>query len=224
MKMDYGFIVLEGIIGAGKSTLAKILAEQLNARNLMEEFEDNSFLPKFYEDPRRYAFPLEMSFLADRFNQWQREASQTNLFTGPLISDYIFHKCLIFSKNNLDPDEFDLYARLFDIIETQIPKPDLMLYLFVSPERALRQIAQRGRAYEKNIQKEYLEQLQQGYLNWIQTSKHQLPILILAAESLDFTTCPEHIEWVMTLLSKSWVPGMHILYPPGSSPAGAIPF
>lgn len=215
--IQHGFIAIEGIIGAGKSTLAKLLSQDLPARLMMEEFEDNSFLPKFYQDPERYAFPLEMSFLAARYNQYLRQLVQNSLFEQGLVSDYIIQKCLIFSKSNLDRDEYELYTRMFDIILSQLPAPDLLIYLHVTPEKAKQNIYKRGRSYEQEIQIEYLQNLQKGYLELIHAQKHEWPIIMIAANEADFLHNPLHFSWIKDQIQKSWSPGIHTLFPPGVS-------
>ncbi|MFT4681355.1 MAG: deoxyguanosine kinase [Granulosicoccus sp.] len=158
-------LVIEGNIGSGKTTLTKMLAETWNARTMLEAFEQNPFLPKFYEEPDRYAFPLELSFLAERFHQKKTELSQTDLFQPGLISDYLFDKSLIFAKINLPEDEYNLYSSLFSIIHERLPRPNLTVFLHSAPERALSNIALRGRSYEQTIQLDYLKKINDGYLN-----------------------------------------------------------
>src|SRR5687768_8959728 len=129
--MKYNYIVIEGNIGAGKTSLAMMLAAECNARLILEEFADNPFLPPFYENPARYAFPLELSFLAERYQQLKDHLAATqDLFREYTISDYLFNKSLIFAKINLKQDEYNLYTRLFNIINSFLPKPDLLVYLY----------------------------------------------------------------------------------------------
>jgi deoxyguanosine kinase len=142
----HSFIAIEGNIGAGKTSLAQKLSADFNTRLILEEFEDNSFLPKFYEDAKRFAFPLEMSFLASRFNQLKKQLLETDLFQQQIISDYMFAKCVLFSKINLDDDEYDLYLKLFDIINLQIRQPDLLVYLH-NPSKSFNGISQTADAH-----------------------------------------------------------------------------
>lgn len=179
------FIVIEGNIGAGKTTLAKMLSQDLNGRLILERFAENPFLPKFYKEPQRWAFPLELSFLADRYNQLKEELMQPSLFDKYIISDYYFMKSLIFSKHTLAQDEFNLYKQLFDIIYHSIPKPNLFVYLHAPIEKILNQIKIRGRAYEQDISKEYLQHIHENYMEFIDTQKN-IPILIINTINLDF--------------------------------------
>ena len=184
-EIPYSFIAIEGNIGSGKTSLANKLASELQARLVLEEFEDNSFLPKFYKDARRYAFPLEMSFLAARFNQLKGQLNEQDLFTKHTVSDYLFAKCLLFSKVNLDEDEYELYSKVFSIIQLQLRKPDLLVYLHNPVEKLLWQIKNRGRAYEQEISTEYLESLQTAYFEYLNQQTDQR-ILILDCSALDY--------------------------------------
>lgn len=204
----YSFIAIEGNIGAGKTSLAQKLSADFNAKLILEEFEDNSFLPKFYEDVRRYAFPLEMSFLAARFNQLKKQLLEQDLFKRLTVSDYIFPKCMLFSKVNLDEDEYDLYVKLFDIINQQLPEPELLVYLHNPIEKLQWNIANRGRAYEQHIEDAYLQQLSEGYLSYLHSNTH-LRILLIDCSSLDFVGNADHYENVKALICKEYKPGIH---------------
>jgi deoxyadenosine/deoxycytidine kinase len=203
----YNFIAIEGNIGAGKSSLAQLLANDWNAQLILEEFEDNSFLPKFYEDARRYAFPLEMSFLAARFNQLKKQLPSQDLFKQLIISDYIFAKCLLFSKVNLDEDEYELYHKLFHIINLQLPKPDLLVYLHCPIEKLQWNIANRGRSYEQHIANEYLQNLQETYFGYLY-NQNELRILIIDCAQVDFIKNPEQYEQLQNLLCKEYPLGI----------------
>jgi deoxyadenosine/deoxycytidine kinase len=203
----YNFIAIEGNIGAGKSSLAQLLANDWNAQLILEEFEDNSFLPKFYEDARRYAFPLEMSFLAARFNQLKKQLPSQDLFKQLIISDYIFAKCLLFSKVNLDEDEYELYHKLFHIINLQLPKPDLLVYLHCPIEKLQWNIANRGRSYEQHIANEYLQNLQETYFGYLY-NQNELRILIIDCAQVDFIKNPEQYEQMQNLLCKEYPLGI----------------
>ena len=181
------FIVIEGKNGAGKTTLATMLSEDLHGRLILERFAENPFLPKFYEEPQRWAFPLELSFLADRYKQLKEELLQPSLFDQYIISDYYFMKSLIFSKQTLAQDEFNLYKQLFEIIYHSIPKPNLFVYLHAPIEKILNQIKLRGRTYEQEISEEYLQHIHENYLEFIETQKH-IPVLIINTENLDFVS------------------------------------
>lgn len=181
----YNYIAIEGNIGAGKTTLSAKISEDFNAKLVLERFADNPFLPKFYKDQNRYAFPLEMSFLADRYQQLSDDLAQFDLFKDFVVADYHIFKSLIFAKVTLAEDEYRLYKTMFDIIYKEMPKPDLYVYLYQNTERLLSQIKQRGRSYEQEIPAEYLEKINQGYLDYIKTQT-DLNILIIDVSDMDF--------------------------------------
>jgi deoxyguanosine kinase len=186
IKLDnFNYIAIEGNIGAGKTTLTNKLAEDFNAKTVLERFADNPFLPKFYEDQNRYAFPLEMSFLADRYQQISDDLAQFDLFKDFIVADYHIFKSLIFAKVTLAEDEYRLYRNLFDIIYKEMPKPDLYIYLYQSTEKLLDNIKQRGRSYEQEIPAEYLEKINSGYLDYIKSQK-ELNVLIIDVTNRDF--------------------------------------
>jgi deoxyadenosine/deoxycytidine kinase len=207
-NIPYNYIAIEGNIGAGKSTLAHMLANDWNARLILEEFEDNSFLPKFYEDARRYAFPLEMSFLAARFNQLKRQLPEQDLFRELVISDYVFAKCLLFSKVNLDEDEYELYYKLFNIINLQLPKPELLIYLHTPIEKLQWNISNRGRVYEQHIEDSYLQHLQEAYFGYLYANP-DLKILMIDCSNVDFLKNPNHYAQIKELATRTYSPGIH---------------
>ena len=182
---QYNYIAIEGNIGAGKTTLSTKIAEDFNAKLVLERFADNPFLPKFYEDQTRYAFPLEMSFLADRYQQLSDDLAQFDLFKDFIVADYHIFKSLIFAKVTLAEDEFRLYKTMFDIIHKETPKPDLYVYLYQNTEQLLANIKKRGRSYEMQIPAEYLEKINQGYLEYIKTQTN-LNVLVLDVSDKDF--------------------------------------
>ncbi|EDP98200.1 2-amino-4-hydroxy-6-hydroxymethyldihydropteridine diphosphokinase [Kordia algicida OT-1] len=181
----FNYIAIEGNIGAGKTSLATKIAEDFNGKLILERFADNPFLPKFYEDNSRYAFPLEMSFLADRYQQISDDLAQLDLFKDFIVSDYDVVKSLIFAKVTLQNEEYKLYRKLFDIMYKEIPKPDLYIYLYQNTERLLKNIKKRGRDYEQKIPSEYLEKINNGYLEFIRTHK-DLNVKIIDVSDLDF--------------------------------------
>lgn len=181
----YNYIAIEGNIGAGKTTLSGKISEDFNAKLVLERFADNPFLPKFYKEPGRYAFPLEMSFLADRYHQLSDDLSQFDLFRDFVVADYHIIKSLIFSKVTLGEDEYRLYRKLFDIMYKEMPKPDLYVYLYQNTERLLQNIKKRGRSYEQDIQPDYLEKINRGYLDYIK-SQQGLKVLIIDVSDFDF--------------------------------------
>ncbi len=193
---QFNYIAIEGNIGAGKTTLALKLAEDCNAKLILERFADNPFLPKFYKDQSRYAFPLEMSFLADRYQQLSDDLAQFDLFKDFVVADYHIFKSLIFAKVTLQEDEFRLYKTMFDIIHKEMPKPDLYVYLYQNTDRLLVNIKKRGRSYEQDIPADYLEKINQGYLDYIKTQT-DLNVLIIDVSGLDFVKKQEDYVFLL---------------------------
>lgn len=181
----YNYIAIEGNIGAGKTSLATMLSKEFNAKLILERFKDNPFLPKFYEEPDRYAFPLEMSFLADRYQQLLDDIGQYDLFKDFMCADYDRYKSLIFAKVTLPEEEYGLYKRLHEMMYKDMPQPDLYVYLYQNTERLLQNIRERGRSFEKNIDPEYLQKINQGYLDFIK-SQQNLNVKIIDISELDF--------------------------------------
>lgn len=179
------FLAIEGNIGAGKTTLTQKIATDFNAKEILERFADNPFLPKFYEDPTRYAFPLEMSFLADRYSQLSDDLSQFNLFSDFVIADYYIFKSLLFAQVTLEDDEIRLYRNVFDIMYKDTSKPNLYVYLYQDTERLLQNIAKRGRSYEQNIPADYLDKINSGYSEFIK-SLPQENVLVIDVTEKDF--------------------------------------
>lgn len=210
--MHYNYIAIEGTIGAGKTSLATRLSIENTTRLILEQFEDNDFLPKFYKDPAKYAFPLELSFLAARFQQLRDELSMTDLFRPNIISDYFINKSLIFSRKTLADDEYALYARLFSIINLSLPRPDLLVYLYVSVQRLKSNIIKRGRPYEQDIRHDYLEKIQSGYFDYLR-QQSDMRILIIDTNEIDFVNIPGHYELLKDLIDKEYPIGVHTVTP-----------
>jgi deoxyguanosine kinase len=198
---NFNYIAIEGNIGAGKTTLTNKIAEDFNAKTVLERFADNPFLPKFYKDQNRYAFPLEMSFLADRYQQLSDDLAQFDLFKDFIIADYHIFKSLIFAKVTLNEDEFRLYKTLFDIIYKEMPKPDLYIYLYQNTDRLLQNIKKRGRHYEQDISEEYLEKINQGYLDYIK-SHQNINILVIDVSERDFVKKQSDYVFVLEEIRK----------------------
>ena len=198
---QFNYIAIEGNIGAGKTTLSSKIAEDFNAKLVLERFADNPFLPKFYEDQSRYAFPLEMSFLADRYQQLSDDLAQFDLFKDFIVADYHIFKSLIFAKVTLAEDEFRLYKTMFDIIHKEMPKPDLYVYLYQNTEQLLENIKKRGRSYEMQIPAEYLEKINQGYLDFIKTQTN-LNVLIIDVSDKDFVNNQEDYIFILDEIEK----------------------
>lgn len=191
--MKYKYLVIEGNIGAGKTSLATMLAKETGSRLVLETFRDNPFLAKFYEDPDRYAFQLELSFLSERYRQIKTELGNMDLFGPTVISDYYLAKSFIFSKQNLKDDEMRLFERLFSIINLQAPVPDLYVYLHLPVEKLLENISQRGRPYEHNIRYEYLKEIQDGYFAFLKTQQN-MKIVVIDTSHVDFVNKPSDFQ------------------------------
>ena len=198
---NFNYIAIEGNIGAGKTSLASRIAHDFNAKLILERFADNPFLPKFYEEPKRYAFTLEMSFLADRYQQISDDLSQLDLFKDFIVSDYDIYKSLIFSKITLPDDEFKLYRRLFYMMYKDIAKPDLYIYLYQNTERLKENIKKRGRDYEQNIDGDYLEKINTGYLEFLK-NQTELNVKIIDVSNRDFVDNRDDYLWILEEICK----------------------
>ena len=198
----YNYIAIEGNIGAGKTSLAKMISDELNAKIILERFAENPFLPKFYEDKERFAFPLEMSFLADRYQQLSDDLAQLDLFKNLIISDYYIFKSLIFAQITLQKDEYLLYRKMFDMMYKEITKPDLYVYLYQNTERLLQNIKKRGREYEQNIEAGYLQKIHDGYKSFISTQQ-DLNVLIIDVSEIDFVNNPIDYAYVINKIKQA---------------------
>ena len=207
--MKYSFITIEGNIGAGKTTLSHLLSKHFNARLILEEFADNPFLPKFYESPDQYAFPLELFFMAERYKQLKELLQTKDMFQNVTISDYLFTKCLLFAKINLKDEEFRLYQKLFDIINPQIVQPEILIYLHASVNKLQENIKKRNRGYEQNISNEYLFTLQETYTQYIK--QHNIKTLFVDAGNADFLGNDEHLKIIIDALDKEYEDGQHYI-------------
>lgn len=192
----FNYIAIEGNIGAGKTSLATKISEDFNAKLILERFADNPFLPKFYEDQQRYAFTLEMSFLADRYQQISDDLSQLDLFRDFIVSDYDIYKSLIFSKITLPEDEFKLYRKLFYLMYKDIAKPELYVYLYQNTERLQENIKKRGRDYEQNIESDYLEKINAGYLDFLKNHK-EFNVKMIDISEKDFVKYRGDYLWLL---------------------------
>lgn len=199
--MNLDFLVIEGNIGAGKTTFAKMLSEEYDAKLILEQFAENPFLPKFYSDPEKYSFPLELSFLAERYGQLKKELTDRDLFHQNTIADYYFMKSLIFAQNTLARDEYNLYRNFFDIIYERLPKPDLFVYLHLPEDLLLINIKKRGRDYEQSIEAEYLKKLREGYFTFF-SQQSDFPVLIIDTSKIDFVAYKEHYNLLRNLVTK----------------------
>lgn len=204
---NYRYIAIEGNIGAGKTSLSKRLAADWSARLILEEFADNPFLPKFYEQPDRYAFPLELSFLSERFSQLKQEMQLNDLFSPKVVGDYMINKCQLFAKNNLQPDEYELFIKVFQMVEPSLPKPDLLVYLYLPVEQLLANIKKRGREYEQKITAEYLEGIQQQYLTFIRQHP-AMRVLVIETSALDFVNKDVDYNSIKGILEQPYPKGI----------------
>jgi len=210
--MNYKFIAIEGNIGAGKTSLAKKIADDYKAKLIPEDFAENPFLPKFYKNPEKYSFPLELSFLADRYQQLKNEIQDRDLFRTLIISDYYFTKSLIFAKNTLSDDEFSLYRRIFNIIYSSIPKPDLYVYLYLDIDNLKKNINRRGRLYEKDISPDYLEKIQKEYFEFMRLHSSEYTFLIIDTNKIDFVNKSEDYQKVKDVIfNQDYKPGLNRL-------------
>jgi deoxyadenosine/deoxycytidine kinase len=207
--MKYHFVTIEGNIGAGKTTLAHLLSRHFNARLILEQFADNPFLAKFYENPEQNAFPLELFFMAERYKQLKELIHTKDLFQSITISDYLFTKCLLFAKVNLPDEEFLLYQRLFDIINHQLIQPDILIYLHAPVSNLQANIKKRGRSYEQNIPDEYLFNIQQTYTHYIK--QHNIRTLYVDAGKADFLGNENHLKAIIDALDKDYETGQHYI-------------
>ncbi|HLN21621.1 MAG TPA: deoxynucleoside kinase [Bacteroidales bacterium] len=205
----YNYVVIEGNIGAGKTTLATRIATEYNASLVLERFADNPFLPKFYVDPAKYSFQLELSFLASRYRQLKDELISQDLFRSFTIADYYFAKSLVFAASTLDGDEFNLYRQIFYIIYGSLPKPDIYIYLHMSIERLLNNISKRGRPYEENITAEYLQKIQDSYFSFFRQNPDN-KYLIIDVNNLDFVSDESHYDKIRRVIfEKDYPPGIN---------------
>jgi deoxyguanosine kinase len=208
----YNYIAIEGVIGAGKTSLCNLLAERYNARVVLEEFEENPFLPKFYEDRKHYAFQTQLAFLASRFQQ-QEKLSSRDLFHEMVISDYVFDKDRIFARLNLEDDELALYDRIYHIMSGIAAKPDLLIYLQSSIDRLLDNIRMRGRSYEQNIDPNYLRDLNDAYNHFFH-HYDKSPILIINATEIDFVNNEDHLTYIEQTIFDEPLKGNRIFISP----------
>jgi len=205
--MNYHFITIEGNIGAGKTTLAHLLAKHFNARLILEQFADNPFLPKFYENPGQYAFPLELFFMAERYKQLKELVHTGDLFQSITVIDYLFTKCLLFAKVNLEEQEFRLYQNFFDIIDAQLVKPDILIYLHAPVSKLQQNIRKRNRSYEQSIPDEYLFNIQETYTNYIR--QHNIRTIFVDVSNADFLGNEKHLRVILDALERDLGEGQH---------------
>ena len=207
--MKYHFIAVEGNIGAGKTTLSQLLSQHYNAKLMLEEFAENPFLTKFYENPKQYAFPLELFFLAERFKQQQDLIKTADLFQSVTISDYLFTKCLLFAKVNLPEEEYRLYQKMFDVFQQQLVTPDVLIYLHAPVSKLQSNIKKRNRKFEQSIPDEYLYKLQETYTSYIK--QHNITTIFVDASNADFLYNEAHFKLITDALEKDLEEGQHFI-------------
>jgi deoxyadenosine/deoxycytidine kinase len=205
--MNYKYITIEGNIGAGKTTLATRLAKHFGAQLILEEFADNPFLPKFYEKPQQYAFPLELFFMAERYKQLKEMLQTQDMFNNLFISDYLFIKSLLFAKVTLKDEEYNLYQKLFDIINPQLLQPELLIFLNAPITRLQQNIRDRNRSYEQSIPDSYLGNLQDVYMQYIK--QHPVKTLMVDTTKVDFMKNPEDFDRLLQALEEDYPPGIN---------------
>lgn len=209
-NIPWRFIAIEGNIGAGKTTLCHRLAEKYGCSLLLEQFTDNPFLPPFYEQPERYAFPVELFFMTERHKQLLEHFSRPDFFVAFTVADYFFVKTLLFAKNNLSEEEFRLFQRLFHVLNSTFPKPDLLIYLHRPVDVLIRQIRGRGRGYEQNISPDYLEDIQSAYLSYLK-QETEAPVVIIELGDADFQRDDKVFDSIVELISTPFTVGLHYM-------------
>ncbi len=207
--MRYKFITIEGNIGAGKTTLANMLAKHFSSKLILEEFADNPFLPLFYKSPQQYAFPLELFFMAERYKQLKEMLQSQDLFSDVIISDYLFIKSLLFAKITLPEEEFSLYQKLFDIINPQLVQPELLIYLNAPVTQLQQNIKKRNRSYEQSIPDTYLMNVHDMYMQYIK--QHPVRTLMVDTTKMDFLRNPDDFNKLVKALDEEYEPGINYL-------------
>ncbi len=207
-KLPYNYICIEGNIGAGKTTLCHKIEQVYEVQLVLEQFSENPFLPFFYNDPKRYAFSVELFFMTERQKQLQKHLLNRSLFEETILADYHFIKTALFARKNLDADEYRLFMRLFKILNASFPKPDMIVYLHRSIDSLLEYIQVRGRSFEYSISAEYLQNIQDTYFDYFR-SEDAFPILIIDCEFIDFESNPKHFSDIMELIRQDYQPGVH---------------
>jgi deoxyadenosine/deoxycytidine kinase len=211
MEVKYNYVVIGGNIGAGKTSLATRIANECNARLVLEQFADNPFLPKFYKEPDKYAFPLELSFLASRYKQLNDELGSQDIFKSFTVSDYYFMKSLVFAASTLKGEEYNLYRQIFYIIYGQMPKPDIYVYLHQTASKLLENISKRGRDYEKNITARYLQKIQESYFSFFRQNPEST-YLIIDVNNIDFVENEEDYRKITgTIFARQWAKGLNMV-------------
>lgn len=204
----YDFICIEGNIGAGKTSFCKMLSDEYQCSLVLEEFDENPFLPYFYQDKERYAFPVELFFLTERYKQLENTLLKPDLFATFTAADYFFTKSLLFAKNNLIPSEFRLFQKMFQALDSSFPNPEILVYFHRDVDILMDQIQKRGRDYEKFIEREYLLEIQNTYFDYFRNIV-SFPVLIIDLNTIDFLDDVKNYEAVKHIIKGNYLPGVH---------------
>jgi len=205
--MQYNFIAVDGNTGAGKTTLTKKFQEKFGGRIILEEHVDNPFLPLAFKNPEQYGFPNELYFLVKRYHQIMETLTDYDLFGSLHFSDYIFQKTLLYAEVNLAKREFELFKEVFDIFFDELPKPELLLYVHSNVDRLVKNIQKRGRDYEQEVRKQYLQEVEDLYFRYFKENS-DLRVLVINSSDIDFVENAEHLEWIYYLVQKTYKPGI----------------
>ena len=208
LPIPYRYVCIEGNIGTGKTSLCTRLAKRYNGKLILEQFTDNPFLPFFYADPERYAFPVEVFFMTERHKQMQKHILTHDLFASHIFADYFFTKTLLFARNNLNQEEYRIFQHLFQLLEAPFPYPDLLVYLHRSTSKLMQQIEDRGRDMETPISEEYLLTIQNAYFEYFR-GEINYPILIIDVEEMDFVKHKEDMDEIIKIMAQRYNPGVH---------------
>ena len=203
------YLVIEGNIGAGKTSFSQKIAEVLDARLILEQFSDNPFLPLFYNSPDRYAFPVELFFMSERHKQLQELLLEQDLFRQYTVSDYVFSKTLLFAGQNLNGEELRLFQQLFNTLNASFPKPDLLVYLHRPVDELLDNIKKRNRSYESGISEGYLQKIQQAYFEFFRMHQDKMAILVLDVSGFDFIQSERDFKILTNTLEEKYEIGIH---------------
>jgi deoxyadenosine/deoxycytidine kinase len=204
----YNYICIEGNIGAGKTSFCQKLQQEYDCKLILEEFDDNPFLPYFYKEPDRFGFTVELFFMTERHKQLQKHLITQDLFFQFTIADYFFTKTLLFARNNLSEEEYRLFTKLFGVLNQSFPAPDLLVYFHRSTDILMKNIKKRGRAYEIDITEQYLLKVQNAYFEYFRNIV-SFPILIIDLNTLDFVDNPRHYDEIKYLITRKYNPGVH---------------
>lgn len=207
-QIPYNYICIEGNIGSGKTTFCNMMSKQHNISLILEEFDDNPFLPLFYKDPKKWAFTVELFFMTERYKQLNQLLVKRNMFTDFVLGDYFFMKTLLFARKNLGLEEFKMFQKIFQVLNSNFPKPELILYFHRDVDYLRKNIDKRGRTYEDDISKSYLTTIQNSYFEYFRNVL-SFPVVIVDLKDIDFENEPKYFTFLQSLLQKKYTPGVH---------------